>query len=305
MLLAGLLAALPSIAGTCDQGVAVQVLGSGELKQKSHHAGSSYLIWIDGKARLMVNTGSGSALRFGESRASFRDLEALVFTQLSTAQSTGLPGLISAAHASGRRSPLPIFGPDGSKFMPSTVNLIRTLFDSKRGAWRELGSVLSPLDKRRFKLKPHDIRTRIKGGKPQLKNIKKTNPVFVNKHYRLTAKPVNDRDHSPALAWRVDIGKQAVVFADYTGMINELAKFSRNADILVIPLTMDAATYRANDDRNDISQLANAASVKRLLLTHYKKNVSQKTAAKLAHIRQQYRGDIDIAKDLTCYPLGH
>ena len=70
---------------TCgDQGVWLQVLGSGgpEIIQDAR-ASSSYLVWLNGKARLLVDAGGGSALNFGKSGADFKDLDAIVFSRFA------------------------------------------------------------------------------------------------------------------------------------------------------------------------------------------------------------------------------
>jgi hypothetical protein len=62
-------ALLPSAAAqSCGaQGVALQVLGSGGPELQDQRASSSYLVWDDGRARVLVDAGGGSALRFAES----------------------------------------------------------------------------------------------------------------------------------------------------------------------------------------------------------------------------------------------
>ncbi|MEO1204683.1 MAG: MBL fold metallo-hydrolase, partial [Pseudomonadota bacterium] len=47
-------------------GVAVQVLGSGGPIADDDRASSGYLVWVDGKARAMIDAGNGSLLRFAE-----------------------------------------------------------------------------------------------------------------------------------------------------------------------------------------------------------------------------------------------
>ena len=49
-------------ARACEpQGVRVQVLGSGGPELVGGRASSSYLVWIDGKARALVDLGGGAA----------------------------------------------------------------------------------------------------------------------------------------------------------------------------------------------------------------------------------------------------
>ena len=45
--------------------VAVQILGSGGPGVNRDRASSSYLLWIDAQARILVDIGGGAFLRFG------------------------------------------------------------------------------------------------------------------------------------------------------------------------------------------------------------------------------------------------
>jgi len=66
---------------TCgSQGVAVQVLGSGGPELQDKRASSSYLVWEDGRPRVLVDAGGGSALRFGESGAQMSQVDVILFT---------------------------------------------------------------------------------------------------------------------------------------------------------------------------------------------------------------------------------
>src|SRR5208283_5168933 len=73
---------LPSAqAQSCSsQGVAVQVLGSGGPELQDRRASSSYLVWENGRPRVLVDAGGGSALRFGQSGAQMSDLDVILFS---------------------------------------------------------------------------------------------------------------------------------------------------------------------------------------------------------------------------------
>ena len=58
--------AAPNV-GCGRKGVAFQVLGSGGPELQDRRASTSYLIWRAGVPRVLVDSGGGSALRFGES----------------------------------------------------------------------------------------------------------------------------------------------------------------------------------------------------------------------------------------------
>ena len=49
--------------------IAVQILGSGGPRVNRDRASSSYLLWIDAQARILVDMGGGAFLRFGQAQA--------------------------------------------------------------------------------------------------------------------------------------------------------------------------------------------------------------------------------------------
>ncbi len=286
----------------------MQVLGSGGPSLTAGRAGSSYLVWIDGKARAMVDAGGGSGLRYGESGARFADLDFIALSRLHADHTGGLPSLVRLAQNGARKRPLPIFGPDGNKFMPSTVAFIRTLFDQKRGAWRDLGEVLSPLGKQGYRLQPHDIRTSLKKGKPQLKNIKKTNPVFAGSGIRLSAAPVI-HGKAPALAWRLEIMGVTIVFAgEIDSGSDKLPALARGTTVLVAHLSSGKKQNSSGSrdylkSAEAVGRIAHKAGASRLV-------ISRRIPSTLGHepdilhaIKKTFRGEIQFADDLSCFAL--
>jgi ribonuclease BN (tRNA processing enzyme) len=295
-----------AFAGGCPtDGVQLQVLGSGGPQNRQERAGTAYLVWIDGKSRLLVNAGDGSSLRFHESGARFDQLDVIALSRLHADHSAGLPGLIGTAIRGKRSRPLPVFGPEGSKTQPSTVAFIRTLFDERRGAWRELGKVLSPLSNNGFKLQPHDIRVRIKGGQPELEKAKKTNPVFASDSFQLSAAAISF-DNKPAVAWRVQAGETAVIFiGDSNGA--QLEDISRGAHTMVAhlstsqtPVQKDLARYMTP---RDIGKLASKSGIKQLVLAHRMLPTPGQEKQALAEIKKVFDGKVSLADDLSCYAV--
>src|SRR6202162_2019869 len=118
-----------------SQGIAVQVLGSGGPELQDKRASSSYLVWQDGRARVLVDAGGGSALRFGESGAQMSQLDVILFTHFHVDHSGDFPALIKSSWFEDRQRPLPIYGPAGNDFMPSTVEFVYDFFGEKHGAF--------------------------------------------------------------------------------------------------------------------------------------------------------------------------
>src|SRR3990172_6181154 len=92
------LPAPPPAAQPCaPDGVQVQVLGSGGPELAGNRAASGYLVWIEGKARVLVDFGAGAALRFGAAGANAADLDAVLLTRLHAEYTTDLPALLHSS----------------------------------------------------------------------------------------------------------------------------------------------------------------------------------------------------------------
>src|SRR4051812_35765066 len=94
-----------------SSGVVLQVLGSGGPELQDKRASTSYLIWRDGFARVLVDSGGGAALRFGESGATMSDLDVILLTHLHVDHTADLAALVKSSFFEERRRPLPLFGP--------------------------------------------------------------------------------------------------------------------------------------------------------------------------------------------------
>src|SRR5262249_56342277 len=139
-----------------SQGVALQVLGSGGPELQDKRASSSYLIWKDGQARVLVDAGGGSALRFGESGAQMSQLDVILFTHFHVDHSGDFAALIKSSWFEDRKRPLPIYGPAGNDFMPATTEFASAFFGTPR-AYRHLTQLLGGSEEGSYKIQPHDL----------------------------------------------------------------------------------------------------------------------------------------------------
>ena len=57
------------------QNITLQILGSGG-PELSKRASSSYIVWIDGKAKALIDAGGGAFTRFAEADAKIEELKA-------------------------------------------------------------------------------------------------------------------------------------------------------------------------------------------------------------------------------------
>jgi ribonuclease BN (tRNA processing enzyme) len=282
-------------------GVALQVLGSGNQDLGSKRASSSYLLWIDGKARVLINAGGGSALRFGESGAHVGDLDLVLFTQLDASHSSELPALVQSSRADARQYPLPLFGPAGARNTQSTVGLVRDLFDGARGAFRHLGEFLSPLDKTTYKLEPHDVREPVaKIGTPR---PPASSPFSVWKNERVQVQAViTARAPAPALAWRIEAGDSSFVIGN--GLLDDkdaLRALAANAGVLVLPVSTLRGNPPAAVPVTEIAAIVSAAKPRQLLLAERGAAGGTHEETIQAAVRKSYSGSVTLADDLSCH----
>jgi ribonuclease BN (tRNA processing enzyme) len=307
LITAVLLAAAPfANAQNCNgTGVALQVLGSGGPELQTKRASSSYLIWIDGRARVLVDAGGGSALRFGESGAQMTDLDVLLFTHLHADHSADLPALIKSSWFEDRKRPLPIYGPVGNRLMPSTVAFVRALFDGTRGAYRYLGEFISPLDRSSYKLEPRDVREPA----PKIGSARRKDPmilpVFSNERVRVQAVTVA-HGQLPALAFRIETGGKTIVFSgDTNGNGDGLPTLTAGADLFVahnaVPEDAGGVERALHMPPSVIGHIAQTAKVKQLVLSHRMLRTLGKEEETLGAIRKVYNGPAAFADDLSCF----
>lgn len=307
LLAAALVCVLPlAHARMCeDTGVQLQVLGSGGPELKGGRAASGYVIWIDGRSRVLVDVGGGTALRFGQANATVTDLDAILLTHLHADHTADLVALVKASSYEERRRSLPLYGPVGSRDMPSTVTFVRALFDSTRGAYRYLGDFLSPLRRDTYKLQPHDVRRAPNRIGPAREHDRDILPVFANERVRISATAV-PHGTVPALAYRVEASGKAIVFSgDTSGESEALARLARSADLL---LAHHAVTEAASEEERRrhmtpavIGRLAQAATARQVVLAHRTSRTLGKEEETLQTIGLHYQGPVVFAEDLGCY----
>ena len=295
----------PLAAQDCGEGVALQVLGSGGPDLGARRAATSQLLWVDGRGRVLIDAGGGSAARLSEAGARLADLDVILFTSLTAGHTAELPALVEAARLTGRNRPLPIYGPPAGRSMPSTVTFVRDLFDGARGAYRHLGEVLAPLARSGFKLDPHDVRER----PPRIAAPRTREAplllVFSNERVRVTALSLKS-DATPAAAYRIEAGNRVIaVLGDASQVDAALTPLLADADVLLaahaVPEDATAAARSGQLPPSLVGSIAGATRAKQLVLTHRSAAALGREDESLAVIRRHYSGPVSFADDLACF----
>lgn len=277
-----------------SKGVAVQVLGSGGPELQDKRASSSYLIWQDGRARVLVDAGGGSGLRFGESGATMSQLDVILFTHFHVDHSGDFPVLIKSSWFEDRKRTLPVYGPEGNDFMPSTTEFVADFFGD-RGVYRYLSELFVPGEEGSYKLQTHNV-------------VGSAKPVAAFRNGDLAAYSVRViHGGVPALAWRVEIGGKVIVFSGDTNGEGGLTQLAASADLFVahnaVPEGATGVERRLHMPPSVIGQIAGDAHVKRLILSHRMLRTLGKENQTEAEIKKRFSGPLQFANDLDCFAV--
>jgi len=274
--------------------ITLQVLGSGGPESGDKRASSAYLIWIDGKSRVLIDFGGGASLRFEEAGAKIQDLDVILLTHLHVDHTADIPALLKSSFFTRASGDLHIYGPDDNDFMPSTEKFIERLFEEDDGAWQYLGDHLD--GKARLQLKAHDV--------DETKNVK---VIYKKGNISISAISVH-HGPIPAIAYRVNVGDKSVTFSgDMNGDYHTLEKLGLNTDILVmhnaVPKGSTGVAARLHMTPVIIGEIAKKSQAKSVVLSHRMFRTLGKEKETKREIRKNYAGDVKYANDKDAYKV--
>ena len=286
--------AIPSgvLAQSCvSTPVAVQILGSGGPMVNRDRASTSYLLWIDAQAKILVDVGGGAFLRFGQAQAKLSDMSLVAISHLHPDHVSDLPALLWLSHLS-RKEPLPIIGPSGNDLVSGFPTFLSRLFDAKNGAFQVLGPTLGGVP--------------VAGGGGGIRldvsvvDVTKSEPstVFDREGVTVTALGI-PHGQIPTVAYRVQTRNTAIVFSsDQTGTDPRFVDFARGANVLIMHLAIAAgATSSLHAPPAVVGRVAQGAGVGRLILSH----IGQfDLDAAIVDVKKFYTGPLTVGADLQC-----
>ena len=278
-----------------DEGVWLQILGSGGADITDQRSAASYLVWNGEHARLLVDTGSGSALRFDEAGADFADLDAIVFTRLQAYNTADLPSLLEGSLRTGRTRVLPILGPADPNGESTSAFIDRLI--GPGGAYPYLSRFLGVDSPGGFRISGRDVSS----------TGTRRWAEFGTDNIKLAAIPVH-HGGLPALAWRVEIDGYSVVFAGgFSNQKGTVARFAEDADALVVHHAIsESARGRIRDlysRPSELGRIATAANVRMLILGHRTSRTLGMESVNTRAIREQYAGPLIFGDELECWGL--
>jgi ribonuclease BN (tRNA processing enzyme) len=280
------------------KGVALQVLGSGGPIADDGRASTSYIVWVDGKSRALIDAGGGSFLRFGEAGGNFNDLEFIGLSHFHADHSADFVALLKSGNFANRERPLTVAGPSGADLFPGMYQFLHGNLNSETGTFKYLAGYLDgsrglPLLQPIEITKEHDSATDLLTDNDDL--------VIYSQHV--------PHGIVPALGFRVEARDTSLVFAsDQNGSDPAFAKFANKASLLVmhmpIPENAGDAARSLHAIPSRIGEVADAAGAQRLLLSHFMARSLAQFDDNVAFVRGKFDGDVLVAQDLYCLWFG-
>jgi len=275
----------------------VVVLGSGGPRAFGR-AGSSYIVVVEGRARILVDAGPGAFLRIGELDLNLEKVDTVLLTHLHIDHSGDLAAFFNArALTSDAPIVYRIFGPDGQGLFPKTSRFVGLLVgDSGAFAYQKTFGAQESFAVHDLPINLNSARTEIVDEKGGL----------------VVEEIATHHGDCPSVAYRISYKGVVVVFSgdmDVSALPN-LVQLAKNADLLIFncavldPPGSPSQLYDLHTPPKKIGEAARESAVKRLLLSHLAPDVEGQEAAVRQSIRASFAGPIGFASDKLRVPVG-
>src|SRR5580693_2297955 len=274
----------------------VVVLGSGGPRAFGR-AGSSYILLLDGRPRILVDAGPGAFLRIGELNLDLGRVDTVLLTHLHIDHSADLAAFFNArALTSDGPIAYQIYGPDGAGLFPKTSRFVDLLV----GAGGAFAYQKTFGARESFVVRDLPIRLDSRSSK-----IVEDNGLVVEEI-------ATHHDDCPSVAYRISYKGVVVVFSgdmDASALPN-LVQLARNANLLIFncavldPPDSPSQLYALHTPPKKIGQAARDTGAKSLLLSHLAPDVLGQEAAVRKSIRTSFTGSIQFATDKLRVPVG-
>lgn len=260
--------------------VQIQVLGSAGPRASRGRASASYLVYIDGVGRILVDAGGGTKVTFHQAGANFDDIDLVALSHLHPDHSAEFPALFWPNGGSTR-----VAGPSGANLFPSIESFLDLMF-GVNGAFEILAS--------RVELDTVTV------------DVTAAEPVVVWREGDILVRGLGvPHGDVPTVGFRVDVGDASIGFAsDQNGSNLAFIDFIKDVDVLVVhlggPENPTAGIAALHAKPSVWGQMAAAANAGQVLVSHISTPSQDELDARLAFMRENYRGTMTIAEDLMC-----
>ena len=274
----------------------VVVLGSGGPRPFGR-AGSSFIVLVEGRPRILVDAGPGAFLRIGELNLDLDKVDIVLLTHLHIDHSEDLPAFFNArALTSDGPITYRVFGPDGAGPFPKTSRFVDLLV-GEGGAFAYQKTFGAP---ETFTVR--DLAISLDSARMKIVDVDGLVVEEIATHH----------GDCPSVAYRIAYKGAVVVFSgdmDASALPN-LVQLAKNADVLVFncavldPPGSPSQLYDLHTPPRKIGEAAHESGVKNLLLSHLAPDVLGQQVAVRKSIRASYAGPVAFASDKLRVPVG-
>lgn len=291
--------------------LSVMVLGSGgPVATPEGRASAGYLIFTDGKPRILMDVGGGTYKSLAQSGVNVKDLDIVLLSHLHIDHTADLSAVIKTIyfHNAGagvlRDAPIRIWGPSSSNAgFPNTTAYVDGHYALPNGLERYLNGFTGIIKAGTFNYTATDLGSDWQAGASEL--------VLKENGLKVTAMPVK-HGPVPAVAYRIEYkGKSIVYSGDTNSESPNMAAIAKHADLLIYDTAImdthpNPAMLQLHTTPTRMGQVAAEAMPKKLVLSH----ITPNTAPNLDEVKdlvraQGYMGEIRAARDLKVFNLGH
>ena len=274
----------------------VIVLGSGGPRAFGR-AGSSYIVLLEGRPRILVDAGPGAFLRIGELGLDLGAVDTVLVTHLHIDHSGDLAAFFNArALTSDGPIVYRIFGPDGAGLFPSTSRFVDLLVGRNGAfAYQKTFGARESFAVRDLAISLNSLRTKI-----------------VDEDGLVIEEIATHHGDCPSVGYRITYRSVSVVFSgdmDASALPN-LVQLAKKADLLVFncavldPPGSPWQLYDLHTPPRKIGEAARDSGVKSLLLSHLAPDVEGQEDAVRKSIRVSFSGPVAFASDKSRLPVG-
>ncbi len=302
--------------------LSVMVLGSGGPIPPAGRASSSYLVFTDGKPRILMDAGGGSYANLSASGAVIKDLDMVLLSHLhidhTADMSAFVKGMYFQARGAGtpRETPINFYGAGANSATfpestitqyPSTREYVDGHYNHDTGLERYLNVFAKAISAGKFAYTANDIDPDVSKDVATVYD----QDGLVIKAVGVTHGPV------PSLAFRIEYGGASVVYSgDTNSKTDNMIKLAQGADLLIYDTAImdnapdvnknpaDKVFFALHTTPSRMGEVAAQAGVKQLLLSH----ITPITQPNLKQIEtivkgKGFKGKVSAAADLQVYNL--
>jgi ribonuclease Z len=287
-----LLLACPAAAGAQD--FKVTLLGTGNPRPSIDRFGPSILVEA-GREKLLFDCGRGATQRLYQLQVPFAEVSALFLTHLHSDHVVGIPDLWLTGWILGRKTPLRVWGPAGTRQMFADLE-------------------------RAFQFDIHirrdvDEKLAAQGVAVVARDVEQ-GVAYRNGSLKVTAFTVDHGRVKPALGYRIDFAGHSVVLSGDTRFSENLIRFAQGTDVLVHEVIDPEAyhevgtSYTAEQQQRVVEHHTTPEQAGMIFarvkprLAVYSHIVPPNAPDLVLHTRKTYAGWVEVGQDLMSIEIG-